>query len=178
MKKSEQISSVQNWLPYDRILENGILRMKDSSYIKILKVKPINYNLKSDLEKEAILNSYINIFKSCNFNLQILIQSKKEDLSKNIKILNSNNNYSDIKKKYIEYISYLNKSKKSSNKSFYIIIKEETSEKDENLKIKNLQDNYLKLKDLLSRCGNLVSEYTEEKQIEEILFSFLNSNKI
>ena len=27
-------------------------------YIKILKIIPINYNLKSDLEKEAILNSY------------------------------------------------------------------------------------------------------------------------
>ncbi len=76
--KFEQIYSVQDWLPFEKILENGIIKLKDSSYIKILKVKPINYNLKSELEKEAILNSYKNFIKSCNFNLQILIQSKKD----------------------------------------------------------------------------------------------------
>lgn len=76
--KKEQIKSVQNWLPYEKILENGIIKLKNSSYIKIIKVEPINYNLKSELEKEAILNSYKRFIKSCNFNLQILIQSKKD----------------------------------------------------------------------------------------------------
>ena len=60
----EQIKSVQNWLPFEKILDKGIIKMKDSSYIKILNINPINYILKSSLEKEAILNSYSNIFKS------------------------------------------------------------------------------------------------------------------
>ena len=95
--KFEQIYSVQDWLPFEKILENGIIKLKDSSYIKILKVKPINYNLKSELEKEAILNSYKNFIKSCNFNLQILIQSKKEDLSKeNYLPILSNDEMGDI----------------------------------------------------------------------------------
>ena len=76
--QSEKFKSVQNWLPYDKILDNGIIKLKNSSYIKILKVEPINYNLKSELEKEAILNSYKSFIKSCNFNLQILIQSNKD----------------------------------------------------------------------------------------------------
>ena len=175
--KIEQIQSVQNWLPYEKILEKGIIKMKDSSYIKILYVNPINYNLKSELEKEAILNSYRNVFKSYNFNLQILIQSKKEDLSKNIKKLKSNNYFVEIKEKYINYIQELNKVRKSSSKNFYLIIKDFSSEKEEKVIIKNLQTNYLKIKDLLARCGNIVFEYTEESQIEEILFSFLNSKK-
>lgn len=174
--KFEQIHSVQNWLPIEMILDKGIIKLKDSSYIKILSVSPINYNLKSDLEKEAILNSYKNIFKSCNFNLQILIQSKKEDLTNQIKRLNENNLYTEIKEKYIEYIMNLNKIKKSSCKNYYIIIKNSTDENNENIKIQNLQDNYLKLKEQLSRCGNVVSEYTKEELIE-ILFSFLNSKK-
>ena len=58
--------------------------MKNNKYIKILKIIPINYNLKSDLEKEAILNSYKIFLKTCNFNIQILIQSSKENLEKNI----------------------------------------------------------------------------------------------
>ena len=89
--KFEQIHAVQDWLPFEKILDKGIIKLKDSSYIKILKIKPINYNLKSELEKEAILNSYKNFIKSCNFNLQILIQSKKEDLSKHLKKINEIN---------------------------------------------------------------------------------------
>lgn len=32
--------------------------MKNGNYVKLIKVIPINFNLKSDLEKESILNSY------------------------------------------------------------------------------------------------------------------------
>ena len=120
--KADKNQSVQKWLPYDKILDNGIIKLKNSSYVKILKVEPINYNLKSELEKEAILNSYKSFIKSCNFNLQILIQSKKEDLTKNIDLLNQNNLYPEIKEKYIEYINSLNQNQKSSNKNFFIII--------------------------------------------------------
>ena len=82
--EEKQIRSVQDWLPIQKILEKGIIKLKDSSYVKILKVIPINYNLKSELEKEAILNSYKIFLKTCNFDIQILIQSNKEDLSKHI----------------------------------------------------------------------------------------------
>ena len=178
MKSLEQIQSVQNWLPFEKILDKGIIKMKDSSYIKILNVKPINYVLKSTLEKEAILNSYKNIFKSCNFNFQILIQSKKEDLKEHLNELKENNLYPELKEKYKNYINQFVKNKKSSNKKYFIIIKNSPSEENENVILQNLESNYLKIKDLFGRCGNFVSEYTEEKQIIEILFSFLNSNKI
>ena len=56
--KKEQIKSVQEWLPFENILDNGIIKLKNSSYIKIIEIIPINFNLKSELEKEAILNSY------------------------------------------------------------------------------------------------------------------------
>lgn len=173
--KIEQIHSVQDWLPFDKILEKGIVKLKDSSYIKIMSITPINYVLKSDMEKEAILDSYKNIFKSCNFNLQILIQTQKENLNVHIKNLIKNNHYPELKKKYIEYLNNFIKSKKTSNKKFYLIIKNSPSEKNENIIIRNLEDNYKKIKELFARCGNFVSEYTEEEQIVEILFSFINS---
>ena len=175
--KADKNQSVQKWLPYDKILDKGIIKLKNSSYVKILKVEPINYNLKSELEKEAILNSYKSFIKSCNFNLQILIQSKKEDLTKHIDLLNQNNFYSEIKEKYIEYINSLNQKQKSSNKNFYIIISQSAEDITnlESVTIQNLQENYFKVKELLARCGNIVSEYTKENQIREVLFSFLNS---
>ena len=142
-----------------------------------MKVTPINYNLKSELEKEAILDSYKKFIKSLNLNLQILVQSKKEDLTKHLELINKNKNFGDIKDKYIEYIKALNKNKKSSNKNFYIIIKKSTLDNNniETIIIQNLQEEYFKIKDLLARCGNVVSEYTEEEKVREVLFSFLNS---
>ena len=75
--KKQKIYSVQDWLPFKKILDKGIIQLKDYSYIKILKISPINFNLKSEIEKESILNSYKIFLKTCNFNLQILIQSNK-----------------------------------------------------------------------------------------------------
>ena len=126
MKKTKT-NSLQKWLPFIKILDNGIILLKDFSYIKILKVTPINYNLKSNLEKEAILNSYKLFLKTCDFNIQILIQSTKKDLSKNISNIrkkeNENEKIKKLSEKYINYIQELNNNKKVSSKNFYILIK-------------------------------------------------------
>ena len=70
------IHSVQKWLPFEKILDNGIIKLKNNCYVMIMKVKPINYNLKSNFEKEAILNSYKIFLKTCNFDIQIIIQTQ------------------------------------------------------------------------------------------------------
>lgn len=176
--------SVQEWLPIQRILENGIIQLKDNIYIKIIKIKPINFNLKSELEKEAILNSYKLFLKTCNFNFQILIQSNKEDLSKHIQAVNQNSiredkNIQEISKQYIQYIQNLNHDKKSSSKNFYIILKYKNENREitefEEYAIENLNDKYFKIKDCLSRCGNIVTDLNNKKEILLILFSFLNT---
>lgn len=51
MPKREEIS-LQEWLPLDSILDKGIIRLKSGEIVKIINIIPINYNLKSDLEKE------------------------------------------------------------------------------------------------------------------------------
>lgn len=182
--EKQKNKSVQEWLPFEQILDNGIIKLKNKSYIKIIKIKPINFNLKSELEQEAILNSYKIFLKTCNFHFQILIQSNKEDLSKHVQKINENLNHEpnfiqEISKKYIQYINNLNHDKKSSTKNFYIIIKEKNENKDllnfEDYAIENLNDKYFKIKDCLSRCGNMVTDVNEKQQIINILFSFLNA---
>ena len=131
---TNNINTVQQWMPYEKVLNNGIIKFKDNSYVKILKISPINFNLKSNLEKESILNSYKIFLKTCNFDIQILIQSNKEDLSKHIsKIENSNFNQDENKKnisqKYIHFIQEINQKRKSSSKNFYILIKENPENK-------------------------------------------------
>ena len=131
---NKKLKTVQNWMPFEKILENGVIKLKNKSYIKILKISPINFNLKSFIEKEAILSSYKTFLKTCNFNIQILIQSNKENLSKHIENIKNNNlnekeNIKNVSKNYINFIREINQKRKSSSKNFYIIIKENPENK-------------------------------------------------
>ena len=175
--KKEKSKSVQDWLPFKKILDNGIIFLKNNSYLKILKIYPINFNLKSELEKQAILNSYKIFLKTCNFDLQILVQSNKKDLSKHISQIK---NKSLLSEKYISYITKLNQEKKTNSKSFYIILKEELKKDmkiDEKIIVQNLNEKYFKVKDSLTRCGNGIDEITNKEEIEKIINSFLNYRK-
>lgn len=182
MKKVKNISA-QEWLPINYIYSNGIIKINKNKYIKILKIIPINYNLKSDLEKNSILNSYKIFLKTCNFNFQILIESNKENLSNHIlniqeNLIQENENISEISKKYISYIKNLNLEKKSSSKKYYIILKYinkniEINNK-EYLAVQELNEKYYKIKDCLSRCGNNVKDLSEKNEVKNILYSFFN----
>ena len=185
---SKKVNSVQEWLPVDEILENGIIKVKNKNYIKILKIIPINFELKSNLEKEAILNSYKIFLKTCNFDIQILIQSNKKDLSNHISKIKEKNKeekekIKKLSEKYINYIKKLNIEKKSSSKNFYILIKEIPEIKKQKININEkiifdkLNDKYFNIKECLSRCGNVVIDISDKKMTEKVLYSFLNSRK-
>ena len=187
MRKIKNIT-IQEWLPIEEIYNDGIIKLKNNKNIKIIKVNPINYNLKSDLEKESILNSYKIFLKTCNFDIQILIQSNKEDLSKHIKNIQKNiskkeNKYLEkIAKNYIEYINKINLTRKSSSKDFYIIISNEINKKTNLIQseeiIKNdLKEKYFKIKECLSRLGNSVVELDNKKDVEKLFYSLLNTRK-
>lgn len=188
MKKNKKENiSVQEWIYVEQFFDNGIIKMKNNIFIKIIKIYPINYNLKSELEKKSILNSYKTFLKTCNFDIQILIQSNKENLSDHINKIrkqmkkeeNLNNfNINNFSKKYIDFINKKNKEKNSSSKNFYILIKsQENIENQPKAIIQDLKDNYLKIKDSLSRCGNNVEEIKDIEELKDIYFSFFNVKK-
>lgn len=166
--KFEQIHSVQELLQFESILDSGIIKMKDSSYILIMKVEPINYNLRSELEKTSILNSYKVLFQNINFNIQILILSRQEDLKEHIIKVKSLNLYPNLTDKYIQFLNYLEENSRSSLKRFFIIIK--STNKDE------LEENFLKIKESLLRCGNIVSKLTKDK-VQIVLESYMKAKR-
>jgi len=183
--KFEKEQSTQNWLPFENIYDSGLIFYKNY-FIKVLKINPINYDLKSNLEKEAILNSYKNFLKTCDFDIQILIQSKKEDISKTISqiknIKENNNKIIEIKDNYISYITKLNQEKNSSSKNFYIIIRkkvnilnkaQEEFTNEENRAYEYLNECYFKIKETLTKCGNTVNEIETQNEFINIFNSFI-----
>ena len=142
---------------------------------------PINFNLKSDLEKQSILNSYKIFLKTCNFDIQILIQSSKTNLQKNISNIEENikkeKNLSEIAKDHIKFINEINSLKTSSSKDFYIIFSnsENTIENSKEIIFEELNEKYFKIKECLFRCGNIVQEINSKKEIKKLFNLFLNS---
>ena len=138
---------------------------------------PINFNLKSNLEKEAILNSYKIFLKTCNFDMQILVRSTQEDISKQInmvknKVEDENENLKQISEEYIKYLKNLIQNKESSSKQFFILIKNIPEKNDEKIVQEDLNDKYLKIKECLSRCGNFVYEIDSKEDVQMLLSSF------
>ena len=113
--------------------------------------------------------------------MQILIQSKKEDLSQHIKKIRNNSqkqNNKILKKyseKYLQYIEEKNNKNKSASKNIYLIYKNTSENIEENI-IQDLNEKQIKIKECLGRCGNLVVECNKE-ETKNILFSFFNLKK-
>ena len=173
------LRSTQDWISIEDITKEGFIKIKNKNiFLKIIKVEPINFNLKTDLEKEAILNSYKIFLKTCNFNLQILIHTRKEEISKIIQNIKKTKNHkiNIISNEYIKYLEKINSEKKSSSKNYYIIV----DEKYENLLEDNiyfkLNEKYQKIKECLNRCGNKVKE-CNKKEVLDILYYFFNTQK-
>ena len=162
-----------------------MIKLKNGKMVKIIKVYPINYDLKSDFEKKAILNSYKAFLKNCNFEMQMIIQSNKEDISQNISKINqqkeiekklNQNHIVNLSNLYIDFIKQKNKEKLSSSKNFFILISSTKSpENNEENALQDLKEKYFKIKDSLTRCGNAIDEIKEKKEVENIIRSFLNT---
>ncbi len=71
--------STQDHLPIAGI-QDGALIMTDGSIRAVLKVEPINFELKSENEQNAIIYSYQSFLNSLDIPIQIVIQSKRLDL--------------------------------------------------------------------------------------------------
>ena len=84
--KSKQIQNqpehktFQEWTQIEKI-KNERIYLKDGKCIILLKVYPVNFKLKSKLEQNAILSNYKMFLKNLNSKIQIIISSKKTDIS-------------------------------------------------------------------------------------------------
>ena len=153
-KKAKQPTSVQEWSEIKDISKGKII-FKDNSYVKIIEIQPINFELKSEFEKESILEGYKRFLKSCNFNIQIVMQSQLTDVSKHfekIKRMTKSEKLKIMADEYMSFIQDITCSRQNVSRKFYIIIKG----------MDNIEENILKIKEGLGACGNITHECTTE----------------
>lgn len=126
-QKQQPIGPSQDVIPFSEIHE-GIIITKTGELRAILMVTSINFSLKSDQEQNAIIFSYQNFLNSLSFNIQILMQSKRLDLTNYLaklqKIADQQSNEL-LRAQTIDYISFIKDLIKIANimdKKFFVVI--------------------------------------------------------
>lgn len=168
--KEKEKESFQNWLNIKEIRDN-IIAFHTGQAITVLRILPINFNLKSQLEQKAILNSYRLFLKNLNSETQIIISSKKTDVSNHLNEILENTKENpliyEMSRDYIDLVNNIIYQKNTITKEFYIVIKVSN----------NLQNDILKIKEYLSTCGNFVEECSR-LEIVSILKNYLNKRLV
>lgn len=119
--------TTQDFLPIKEI-RDGIVIMKDNSIRMILIASSINFALQSEDSQAAILLQYQNFLNSLDFDVQILVQSRKMDIRPYLGLLDARmreqtNELMRIQtKEYIDFVRSFTDSTNIMNKAFFIVV--------------------------------------------------------
>lgn len=123
-----QANSTQDHLPIAGI-QDGVIIMTDGSVRAVLRVDPINFELKSQQEQDGIIYAYQSFLNSLEYPIQIVIQSKKLDLERYLikleaTIKDITNDLLRIQTEdYIGFVRRLISVANIMSKRFYVIVK-------------------------------------------------------
>jgi type IV secretory pathway VirB4 component len=119
--------ATQEFVPI-REVQDGIVILKDGSMRAIVLASSLNFSLKSDDERNAIILQFQDFLNSLDFAVQISVQSRRLDIRPYIALLE--NQYKEqinelMKIQTREYIEFIKKFTESTNimtKSFFIVV--------------------------------------------------------
>ena len=193
-KKTPPIkATTQDFIEIDEIKDDIVL-MRDRSASLIIEVGTVNYWLLAQEEQDSIITAYGKLLNSLSFPVQILIISKKTDISTYLNLIDDKikNQSADFMKKRLEsYKNFIKTTVKKSEvleKSFYFAIPFSPYEMGAIKSIQKLTNDYVieraKLslypkKDHLLRLLNkigLKASVLQKQKIVELFYSLYNSN--
>ncbi len=119
--------ATQEFVPIKEV-RDGIVILKDGSMRGIVIASSLNFSLKSDDERTAIVNQFQDFLNSLDFYVQISIQSRRLDIRPYLALLEERykEQVNDLMKiQTREYIDFIKKFTESTNimtKSFFIVV--------------------------------------------------------
>lgn len=127
LQKSKTKSSSRSQIAIKGV-RDGILLLPNNQYRVVLQVSALNFELKSETEQDAIIDTYENFLNSLGTNLQILIRTREIDMDKYLEDLTdrlkgeTEKIYQKQLKNYDEFIRTLITNNKILTRHFYLII--------------------------------------------------------
>src|SRR3989338_7127112 len=120
-------SATQEFVPIKEV-RDGVVILKDGGMRAILLCSSMNFALKSDDERNAILLQFQDFLNSLDFSIEILLQSRRLDIRPYIALLEEQekaqtNNLMKIQvREYIEFIKNFTENTNIMTKHFFIIV--------------------------------------------------------
>lgn len=108
--------------------KDDILQLSKNEYRMILEVSPVNFELRSDEEQDALIETFEGFLNSMSTPLQIIVKIRELDMDKYIAELHErlgNENkpiYRQQIENYSEFIQDLVKSNKILSRHFYVVV--------------------------------------------------------
>jgi hypothetical protein len=120
-------ASTQTHLDIEDIIENIVL-LKDGSAAMIITTTAVNFGLLSEAEQDATIYAYAALLNSLTFPIQVLIRSKRKDITSYEKLLSEKEaqtpkpeNKERIRK-YREFIQETVRQRNVLDKKFYLVV--------------------------------------------------------
>ena len=186
MKKNNKVMSFEDVIGNVEIKDNVIIT-PDKRYVTIVEIAPINFDYKTALDKEKIIDGFAQLTKIGPVTMQIKSLSRRADVNKYINVLNhdfaleKDSHLKPYQDDYMRLIKRLGVYSGLSRRFFMVL---EACGNDTE-KIKSFDDAvyYLdKAKQTIRRfirnCGNAVIRHGDEKNfLINTLYEFANKNK-
>jgi len=120
-------ATTQDHLEIEDIVEDIVI-LKDGSCCLVLQTTAVNFGLLSEREQDSTIFAYAALLNSLSFPIQIVIRSKRADISNYLQQLleaqekQKNLDLKDQIKKYYEFVSQTVQKGRVLDKKFYIVI--------------------------------------------------------
>lgn len=135
LQKSNNKTSSRQQINIKGVRE-GVLMLPKNRYRMVLEVSSVNFELKSEQEQDALIDTYESFLNSLPSHLQILVRTRELDMTKYLADLDSRKEkekekvYKAQLDNYSEFVKELVADNKILSRRFYVILPYEASGKD------------------------------------------------
>jgi hypothetical protein len=119
--------NTKDFIPIERITDDVAI-LKDGSVVMVIQTSAVNFDLLSENEQLAIIGSFAALLNSLSFSIQILIRSKKLDISHYLNTLKeaerkqTNPLLQLMMQRYRAFVAAIIRDNEVLDKQFYVIL--------------------------------------------------------
>jgi len=192
-------ASTQKFIEIVDIIDDIVI-LSGGNACLVIEVKAANFELLSKEEQDAVIGSYANLLNSLSFSIQVLIRSKKVDISSYLRLLEDQKNKTQNQNLatqiglYKDFVEELVKVNVILDKKFYIVIPYSSfemgvmgtqaavgkSSSDDTFFVGAKTALRSKAETLLTQLGrlNLKAETMEKEQLAKLFYNIFNDGDI
>lgn len=135
LKKSSKPVSSRQQIRIDGV-RDGILLLPNKEYRMVLSTSSINFELMSEDEQDALIDTYQNFLNSLNTSFQIVVRIRELDMDKYLNSFKKRINNQDEKiyreqaENYVDFVGKLVTNNKILTRKFYVILPYKATDQD------------------------------------------------